>query len=303
MNNIKTYCPFCNSEQNGVRVGQIWFSFFKCTKCRNLKLVKSAAGIDYPDEYYGQGDAKFLGFTGKLRRRWHRSRAARIASFWAKEGKKLYDIGCGDGVFLEETQMLGFDVHGSEPYQRARMQAQAKTGCPIDNESFTETPDDSIDIVTCWQVIEHIENPREFLDLVKKKLRPGGLFAVSTVNLSSFQAVFFGMNWLHLDPPRHLWVAHRSDVEKILLEHGFEIEKRVWNQMEFGPVGFVDSIYNVIDKKRDRILEGLKNGFHSFGDRIAWVFGAMTTPLAILLTILETMAGRSATYELYCRKR
>jgi SAM-dependent methyltransferase len=183
------------------------------------------------------------------------------------------------------------------------MQAQNKTGRHIDTESFAETPDEGIDIVTCWQVIEHIENPREFLDLVKKKLRPDGLFAVSTVNLSSVQAKLFGMNWLHLDPPRHLWVAHRSDVEKMLAEHGFEIEKRVWNQMEFGPVGFVDSAYNIFDKKRDRILEGLKNGFHTFGDRVAWLFGATTTPLAILLTILETMVGRSATYELYCRKK
>lgn len=303
MKHLSRHCPFCNSEQNGTRVGYIWFSFFKCRKCKNLKLIESAAGIDYPDEYYGQGDAKFLGVTGKLRRGWHQSRAARIHKYWGDEGKRLYDVGCGDGVFMQETQHFGYEVSGSEPYQRARMQAQSKVGRPIDTESFAETQDGSVDVVTCWQVIEHIEDPRAFLELVKSKLRAGGRFAVSTVNLSSFQARLFGMNWLHLDPPRHLWVAHRSDVEKMLSDHGFEIEKRVWNQMEFGPVGYVDSAYNVFDKKRDRILEGLKNGFDSFEDKFAWVFGAVTTPLSILLTLLETMAGRSATYELYCRKK
>lgn len=302
-NKIVEYCSFCNSEKDGEKVGRVWFSFCKCKKCKNLKLIESDAAIDYPDEYYGQGDAKFLGFTGNLRRGWHRSRASRIKRYWGNEGKKIYDVGCGDGVFLNETQLLGYEVSGSEPYERARMQAEKKIGRSIDELSFTASQDSSIDIVTCWQVIEHIEKPKEFLELVKRKLRPGGVFAVSTVNLSSLQAMVFGMNWLHLDPPRHLWVAHRSDVEKMLLEHGFLIEKRIWNHMEFGPVGFVDSALNLIDKKRDRILEGLKNGFHTYGDKLAWLFGAITTPLAMLLSLVETMMGRSATYELYCRKK
>jgi hypothetical protein len=71
--------------------------------------------------------------------------------------------------------------------------------------------------------------------------------------------------------------------------------------MEFGPVGYVDSFFNLFDVERDRLLCRLKTGFHGWSDRMLWFAAAALTPPAILLSVAETVAGRSATFELYAR--
>jgi SAM-dependent methyltransferase len=185
---------------------------------------------------------------------------------------------------------------------KAREQAEKKLGCKIDELAFATAPVEGVDVVTAWQVIEHVERPGDLFDEVHTNLKPGGLFAVSTVNLDSWQARLFGTNWLHLDPPRHLWVAGRTRVEDLLIRHGFTIVARRWNHLEFGPVGYVDSLVNLFDSRRDRVLKGLKTGFHGPADRIAWLAGALLTAPAILASAIESAAGCPATFELYARK-
>jgi len=296
------YCPVCELDSEGKIRNSGWFSHFVCSRCGTEVLLESRGKPAYPDDYFGNDEEKFRGTAGGIRRHWHESRASHLRSIVGPNARSLYDIGCGDGLFLKAAVGQGFAVGGLEPMDKAREQARKKLGCGIDKEPFKSSPAGGFDVITAWQVIEHVDKPGELFDKIHKNLKPGGFFAVSTVNLESWQAWLFGSNWLHLDPPRHLWVARRSCVEDLLTRHGFMIVARRWNHLEFGPVGYVDSLVNLVDPRRDRILKGLKTGFRGPADGLAWLAGALLTAPSLVASALEAAAGYPATFELYARK-
>ncbi len=211
---------------------------------------------------------------------------------------KVYDVGCGDGAFLESALKQGFYARGCEPEQVPRRQAEMRLGCAIDAEMFASGTTHQWDVVTAWQVIEHVPDPRGFVRLVRSRLVPGGLFGVSTVNIDSLQAKIFGANWLHLDPPRHLWCGSLKAVEHLLREEGFTILSRRWNWPEFGPVGFVDSMLNRLGFERDVLVRKLKTGFAGPLDPVFWAASALTPPAAVLAAF-EAFLGKPSTFELY----
>jgi SAM-dependent methyltransferase len=296
------FCPVCEHETEGKFLNSGWFSHFFCISCGTKVLSESRGEPAYPDDYFGNNEEKFPGAAGGIRRHWHEKRSAYLRSVVGPDARSLYDIGCGDGLFLKSASEEGFSILGLEPIDKAREQAEKKLGCKIDRQTFASSPAEGFDVITAWQVIEHVERPGELFDLVHKNLKTGGIFAVSTVNLDSWQARLFGTNWLHLDPPRHLWAAGRTRVEDLLIRHGFTIVARRWNHLEFGPVGYVDSIVNTVDCRRDRILKGLKTGFSGPADRIAWLAGALLTAPSLVASGLEAAAGYPSTFELYARK-
>jgi SAM-dependent methyltransferase len=304
MSNYATeYCPICEKSTIGeLREGRSFTHFF-CRSCKSLKLVWSESEQIYPDEYFGNDEDKFGGITGYFRRFFHQGRAKQVDRLVQARNQNIYDVGCGDGTFLSAMKKHGFITAGLEPYDKANKQAEKKLGHPVDCVPYGSAPDQIFEAITAWQVIEHVEKPGELFDTVYQHLQPHGLFAFSTVNLSSFQAILFSRFWLHLDPPRHLWVAPRQEVEKLLQAHGFTIERRRWNFLEFGPIGYVDSMVNVMDAKRDRILKCLKGGFPGFSNKIFWITAAILTPFACTLSALEAMVGRPSTFEIYARKK
>jgi SAM-dependent methyltransferase len=296
------FCPVCERDTEGRIRNSGWFSHFLCGACGAEVLSDSQGEPAYPDDYFGNEEEKFRGTAGGIRRYWHEKRSAHLRSVVGVGATSLYDIGCGDGLFLKSAMGHGFSVGGLEPKYKAREQAQKKIGCEIDKEPFASSRGEGFDVVTAWQVIEHVEKPGELIEAVHKNLKQGGIFAVSTVNLDSWQSRLFGTNWLHLDPPRHLWVASRPRVENLLVRHGFTIVASRWNHLEFGPVGYVDSLINLVDYKRDRLLKCLKGGFSGMNDNIVWIVAAILTPVAICISAVESLFGKSSTFELYCRK-
>jgi SAM-dependent methyltransferase len=299
---MTNHCPICETETVGTERKRGWFTHHLCGGCGTAVLTQSEGEPAYPDDYFGNAEEKFRGAAGGIRRHWHEKRASHLRAVTGRDARSLYDIGCGDGLFLKSASGQGFSIGGLEPMDKAREQACKKLGCVIDKEPFVSAPEGGFDVITAWQVIEHVGNPGKLFDSVHENLKPGGLFAVSTVNLESWQARIFGSQWLHLDPPRHLWVGRRAEVEKLLEKHGFQVVARRWNHLEFGPVGYVDSFVNLFDTRRDRILKCLKTGFPGMVNKIAWVAAGILTPFSLILSSLEALLGVPSTFELYVRR-
>ena len=296
------HCPICELETEGIVRKSQWFSHYVCGRCGGEVLLESRGEPDYPEDYFGSQDKKFTGLAGLLRRAWHRQRSGIIRKQLKNVDCNLYDVGCGDGEFLGACQNRGIRIGGCEPQARGRDQAEKNLNCRIDENLFASTEDQLFDAVTVWHVIEHVDNPGKMIRDIWNNLKPGGLLAVSTVNIDSWQARIFGTKWLHLDPPRHLWIGSRKAVEQLLVKNGFVIEKKRSNFLEFGPIGFVDSVINSIDSKRDRLLKCLKTGFYGSAGKVTWITAAFLTPFGIIFSAIETLFGKSATFEIYARK-
>lgn len=292
-------CPLCGSpgKEEISSKGNAWLV---CGKCGTWILHSSPSEEMYPADYYGGESAKFGGPAGALRSRFHAGRANRLRGICGQNGLSLYDIGCGDGAFLQAARERGFVVRGCEPEQVPRKQAAERLGENIDCEMFADAGSKGWDVITAWQVIEHVSDPRGFVRSIKANLKPGGILALSTVNIDSLQAEIFRANWLHLDPPRHLWCGSLEGLERLLSEEGFVVESRRWNWPEFGPVGFVDSAMNAVGFARDALVHKLKVGFNGFFDPVFWAASVLTPP-AIVLAAAEAALGKPSTFEVYLR--
>jgi len=132
---------------------------------------------------------------------------------------RLLDIGCAAGGFLWEMRNQGgWDVRGVEVDAASVDFARRKLGLDVYHGTMGEScfPDDYFDVVTMWDVIEHLYDPFETLIEIRRVLKPGGKLIISTPNADSWDAYFFGRYWIGLDFPRHLYVFSPGTLGRLL---------------------------------------------------------------------------------------
>ncbi len=135
-------------------------------------------------------------------------------------GARLLDVGFGSGAFLELAQSIGWDVAGVDP-DPVSVESAVNRGLEVRHggiEACADMPG-SFDLVTMRHVIEHVHDPYQTLQTIYRVLKPGGFLWISTPNIQSFGHEYYGRNWYHLDPPRHLvlfnWQIMSSTLKKI----------------------------------------------------------------------------------------
>jgi len=108
-----------------------------------------------------------------------------FASFVNKtiSGKNLLEIGCSDGYFLHLMQKEGWNVWGCDPSPRTSV-AIEKFNIPVKKELFRKGLfDQKFDCIVMRNLLEHIVNPKEFLDEVSSQLVNGGYVAIEVLNV------------------------------------------------------------------------------------------------------------------------
>jgi SAM-dependent methyltransferase len=128
-----------------------------------------------------------------------------VAALPAGAGRRLLDVGCGSGDFLQRMRSLGWEAVGVEPDPVAAARARSanldvRDGLLVD----AAFDDDSFDAIVLSHVIEHVHDPVGLLRECGRVLRPGGVLIVMTPNLDSVGHRRFGADWRGLEPPRHL---------------------------------------------------------------------------------------------------
>jgi len=117
-----------------------------------------------------------------------------------KSGKTLLDIGCGEGFFLSNAAKAGYTTKGIEISRDAAEYAGREFGLDVEAKPFEELrlPENHFDVVTLWQVLEHVPYPLMVLKEVHRILKPDGLLATSTPNIDSILARVFRRKWWNL---------------------------------------------------------------------------------------------------------
>jgi SAM-dependent methyltransferase len=137
------------------------------------------------------------------------------------------DIGAGDGAFVEELLALGFtDVVGVEPseapIQAAKPAIRGYLKCGIfAPEEFAAG---SLDLITCFQVIEHVWDPVKITSDALSLLKPGGLFFIVAHDRRAFSARVMGTKSPIFDI-EHLQLFDKSTGAALLRNAGFDAIK------------------------------------------------------------------------------
>ncbi len=138
-------------------------------------------------------------------------------------GKRLLDVGCHVGVFVDVAQQRGWEAWGVEPSRWAAEQAQAQ-GLRVANGTLHtfDFEDASFDVITLWDVIEHVLDPKTELCKVYQLLRPGGIVVLHTIDIESPFARIMGRRWPWL-MEMHLYYFSPRTLRRMLESLGFEV--------------------------------------------------------------------------------
>jgi 2-polyprenyl-3-methyl-5-hydroxy-6-metoxy-1,4-benzoquinol methylase len=133
----------------------------------------------YDLEYFISLEYRYLSYA-------HRSRVRNILDFLGNlDSKAVLDIGGGHGFFAYQMQQTGADVQVVD-YSRAAVSfgSHRYPGLRFTHLSVYELPQlgREFDVVTCFDVIEHLDDPERMLKAVHTVLKPNGKFYIATDN-------------------------------------------------------------------------------------------------------------------------
>lgn len=149
-----------------------------------------------------------------------------LINSFSSEDKKLLDVGCGTGDFLQTAFQNNWEVSGIEPNEQAREIANKKTNHSVfEIEQLLKFEANSFDVITLWHVLEHLPNLEDHIGVFEKLLKPNGTLVIAVPNYKSYDAKHYKQFWAAFDVPRHLWHFNQDSISKLVSKHSFKIEK------------------------------------------------------------------------------
>ena len=139
---------------------------------------------------------------------------------------RLVDVGAAVGLFVERARLAGWIAEGLEPSAWAAAYAQERLQQPVRAVTIEDSgiAPQSVDVVTLWEVIEHVPDPRATLAAIHRVLKRGGLLALSTPDAGSLAARALGRRWPGWDKlPEHLFFFDRPILKRLLEHVGFVV--------------------------------------------------------------------------------
>ncbi|MFV9551861.1 class I SAM-dependent methyltransferase [Algibacter sp. PT7-4] len=148
-----------------------------------------------------------------------------INSFSSNE-KKLLDVGCGTGDFLQTALKNNWNISGIEPNQKAREIANCKTKNAVFNtKQLLSFEENTFNVITLWHVLEHLPNLEQHIQVFKKILKPNGILVIAVPNYKSYDAKYYKHFWAAFDVPRHLWHFNKESISNLVSKQSFKIIK------------------------------------------------------------------------------
>ncbi|MBV8304973.1 MAG: class I SAM-dependent methyltransferase [Acidimicrobiia bacterium] len=162
-------------------------------------------------------------YVGERDNRYHTFRRV-LADLGPARSRRLLDVGAYCGYFVDVAGQGGFRADGVELSPWAVAQAE-QLGVTVHNETVGEraASGDRYDVVTMWDVVEHLADPRAELAATHCLLEPGGTLHLSTVDAGSWAARVMGGHWPWL-MDMHLYYFDRRTITRLLEEAGFGVE-------------------------------------------------------------------------------
>ena len=252
---MKINCPICNSEMTlfattkdlQVKSSEEMYSAYECMGCNFLFQypfwTPGETSRFYETNYYAHTETSIL------------PRSIRILDFFLEENftskmlpsfirKKLYpyyeairnskrvlDVGCGKGLFLDLMKKYNKETYGLEPGDNAKAIALKKGHTMIDKSSIGvsgETETLKFDLITMFQVAEHLSVQEVLKENLFSRLCDSlehkGYLIIETPNYECKYSKDFMGDWRALELPRHLIIFSPKGISKMLTDAGFVVK-------------------------------------------------------------------------------
>lgn len=255
-------CPVCRVDDTSKAFEKDGFTYVKCVRCGMLYINPQLDDAKILSQYRALPSQKYwvevlqsppqLAYDTKKFRL-----ALEDISLFAEPGR-LLDVGCSLGIFLDIARKKGWEVHGVELNRRARKVAKEKFGLELIDKPLHELDfeDGYFDVITLWEVLEHLTDPNAILRECRRLMRPGGMLVVLVPNCDSLavrimheKSSTFGWG--------HLWYFTPGCLNRLLESHGFTVFKTSTE------LGEADTLVNYLQFDNPYIGKGVKRKYKS----------------------------------------
>ncbi len=172
-----------------------------------------------------------------------------------RKNNKLLDTGCGLGLFLIQAKKRGWEVYGTEYAEGTVAICESKgitmkTG-KLDESTFGDT---KFDVITSFEVIEHLNYPNSEMKAIHSLLRTGGLFYCTTPNFNSLNRLYLKENYDVIDYPEHLAYFTPKTLGMLAEKHDFKVKKIITSGVSVSRINSSQS-----DKINSKVPQGLSD--------------------------------------------
>lgn len=217
-------CLLCEGSSESRLLFHTSRAIFQCTACSLVYAdPRNAPAPDYSEDYYRDGVyADYLADRDAIQRN-----APRVLEELERtvEGRRLLDVGCATGFFLESARVRRWDVRGLEASEYASDYARRELGLQVETASIVSPPEGlpQFDVVTLWDTIEHLDRPDLALCNIRKLLHPNGVLVFSTGDYASLLRRLTGKRWRLFADPTHNFFFDERTLRLMLKRAGFEV--------------------------------------------------------------------------------
>lgn len=226
---------------------------------------------------------------------------------------RLLDIGSGDGRFVHHMAANGWDATGIDFSPAARdfaSQFSSRARFLVGSLEDYDFRPGRLDLITLWQVLEHIGEPRPLLHRCHDLLDRGGVLVVSVPNIEGFSSQLTGERWWGLDVPRHLVHYSPGTLRRALDQAGFR-DIRIRHQLlQYDPYALLHSSLDWVFTQR-HFLSDLAKGHvpsdmdardYAYNLGVLLLLGPMLTPVCVMTATASACLGRGGFIEAFARR-
>jgi SAM-dependent methyltransferase len=280
-------CVVCKQQVGKLFLAEPPYTIAECAGCRHIYTFPRPLQIDVDNRYQGVGgwisaDDPKLAAGAETRYSFFLS----ILKEVVPPPANLLDVGCSIGRFLEMAQKVGYECYGIEPGRDAEDASRLLGTGRVHRRIYKEPIDPRSDVVTMFEVMEHIPDPHATLQTVYQQLKTGAWFLGSVPG----QAFHRMKVWprrrlglqsclvpLTLDPGNHLHYYSASGLKTLLSHAGFETVMS----------GAAPADYNYLATKHSVLLKKIWSVAARLGELVndeplstnIWFLCQKTTPL------------------------
>lgn len=204
-------CAICSSLDFRFLFERNRYRIEKCIACSLVQVTNMPAPEDVHQVYdKAFFDTAYAGLetNGRRQRYVYLNFENKLEQIERRIGHhgKILDVGCSFGFFLDAARQQGWSVEGVDISPYAASYVRSHFNLSVQNAAVTETeyPSQSFDVITMWEVIEHLPNPIRALQHLSGFLKDNGLIVLGTPNVDSYLAMIQGKRWRNWEPPAHL---------------------------------------------------------------------------------------------------
>uniref|UniRef100_Q01PM1 Glycosyl transferase, family 2 n=1 Tax=Solibacter usitatus (strain Ellin6076) TaxID=234267 RepID=Q01PM1_SOLUE len=227
MTTLAAICPICAGRKMYYAFSVAQSRLVECCDCGHMMLHPPPSQEEL-DLIYDENYA-LMQETGEERRQFAEMKQATarhyldlVGACLGRHAGRLLEIGCGAGDLLTAAARLGYDVTGVEPSEYSCAQAREKLGIAgrvVCGDITSLTEKNYYDVCVLADVVEHVSDPRDFLNRVNALVRPGGIVVIATPSLDSWSARMMRTKWMEFKT-EHIQYFRQETLHSLLFQTG-----------------------------------------------------------------------------------